>query len=453
MKTVDWRPYQPIALDFLRRTPRANLHAFMGAGKTLIVETLVKELQTQECTLILGPLRVARKVWSDCAVEWEHLRGLKVATITGDRSERLAALATRAHVHTMNYENIEWLLSEVPAHRWPFSTVVADESTKLKGFRTRQGTKRAGALATIAQRARRWINLTGTPAPNGLQDLWGQQWFVDFGEALGTSFSAFQRRWFYKSPVGGQHAPIIPFQFSQVEIEARLRPTTIALRAEDWFDVDKPQHFEVRVELPAAARQKYKQMARTLLTEIENRVISAANAGVKSQKLLQLASGAVYDDTGVWRLAHDAKIEALESIVEEAAGAPILVAYNYVHEAERILLKFKQARMLKTKKDEDEWNRGKIPILVAHPASAGHGLNLQHGGHRLVYFGHTWNLEWYQQILERIGPVRQMQSGYDRPVMVYSIVADNTMDEAVIARNAGKASVMDALMQSLSSTA
>ncbi len=452
MKVWAPRPYQTLALDFLRDTPRSNLHAGMGTGKTVVVETLIAELQSQENTLVLAPLRVARGVWPTEVTEWEHLSSLSVASITGSPQDRLAALKTRAHIHTLNYENIEWLLNEIPARRWPFTTVVADESTRLKSFRLRQGGKRAGALATIARRATRWINLTGTPTANGLLDLWGPQWFVDYGASLGASYSAYEARWFYKEAHGGEHAKLVPFAHSQEQIADAIRPTTLSVRAKDYFDLAAPIETRVDVTLPAGARREYRRMARELYAILRDGTVNAVNAAAKSTKLLQLASGAVYLEDGSWTHVHDEKIEALRSIVSEAGGAPMVVSYSYRHELERILKAFPWARQLKTRRDEDDWNAGKIQMLVAHPDSAGHGLNLQHGGNILVYFGHTWKLEAYQQILERIGPMRQMQAGYDRPVFVYSIVAANTQDEAVLARNAGKASAMDALLDSLRAT-
>lgn len=454
MKT-ELREYQDLALEFLRPRPRANLFAGMGLGKTLTVETLIAELGSSHPTLVIAPLRVARKTWSDEVSDWDHLKHLRVATITGTPQERLAALKTSAHIHTINYENIEWLFTHIPAERWPFKTVVADESTKLKSFRLRQGGRRAGALAAVAHRATRWINLTGTPAANGLIDLWGQQWFIDGGAALGRSFSAFESRWFYREAHSSKHSKLTPHQHAQREIEDAMRPTTMSIQAKDWFDIKDPIHTLVNVELPSAARREYRRMAKDLLAYLaDGRTANAANAAAKSTKLLQLASGAVYSaDDKSWSHVHDEKIEALKSIIGEAGGAPVLVSYQYRHELERILKAFPNARLLKSKRDEDDWNAGKIEILVAHPDSAGHGINLQHGGNILVYFGHTWKLEAHAQILERIGPVRQMQSGYDRPVFVYSIVARNTADEAVLARNAGKASLMDALMESLKGSA
>lgn len=452
MKT--FRPYQTLALDFLERTPRANLFAGMGMGKTSVCETLVAELQSQENTLVLAPLRVARKTWGDEVGEWDHLKGLTVAAITGEPHERIAALKTRAHIHTVNYEQAGWLLEQIPASRWPFSTVIADESTRLKGFRLRQGGKRAAALATIAHRTKRWINLTGTPAPNGLLDLWGQQWFIDGGRALGRSYSAFEQRWFYKDPHGGEHGRLLPFSHAQKEIEELMRPTTLALRAKDWFNVAEPVEIPVRVQLPANARREYRRMARELLAYLTSgAVVTAVNAAAKSTKLLQLASGAIYTEGSKWADVHDEKIEALRSIQSEAAGAPLLVSYSYVHELQRILKAFPEARRLDTRRDEDDWNAGRVPMLVTHPGSAGHGLNLQHGGNILVRFGHTWNQEHHAQILERIGPMRQLQSGYDRPVLVYSIIADDTADEIAIARVDNKSSLIDSLMDSLRRTA
>lgn len=448
------REYQRLALQFLQSRPRANLFAGMGLGKTATCETLVQSLELDRPTLVLAPFRVARKTWADEIHEWEHLRHLKVATIIGDPQDRVAALCMRAHIHCINYENAEWLIEQIPADRWPFGMVIADESTRLKGFRLRQGGKRAGALATIAHRTPRWYNLTGTPASAGLHDLWGPQWFIDGGKALGASFSAFEQRWFYKPVRGSEHTRSLPFDHAQREIEQALKPTTMSIRAEDWFDVQKPLVTPVRVQLPAAVRREYKRMARDLLAFLQDgTTVRAAMAAVKSTKLLQLASGAVYREDGTWAHVHDEKIEALRSVIEECAGAPLLVAYAYRHELERILKAFPFARQIKSAKDEDAWNAGKIVVGVMHPESAGHGLNLQHGGHRLAYFGFQWKREPHLQILERIGPVRQMQSGYARLVYVYNIIAENTLDDAVLAVHAGSASMMDALMTNLRATA
>jgi SNF2-related domain len=444
---------QRLGAAFALKRPRCNLFMPMGFGKTAAALTVVSDLAYDRPVLVLGPLRVARKVWGDEAAEWEHLSHLKVATITGSPDERRAALATRAHVHTMNYENIAWLLNEIPEVRWPFKMVIADESTRLKGFRLKQGARRAGALATIALRAERWINMTGTPAAQGLLDLWGPQWFIDQGAALCPSFSAFESRWFYKPPRGGTakgHTGVKPFPAAQGEINALLAPTSLAMRVEDYFDVAEPVVSVVRVDLPEPARREYKRMARDLWAQIQDKVITAANAGVKSLKLAQLASGAIYHDEKRWAAVHDEKLEALASIVNETGGEPLVVQYAFVHERIRIMKAFPQARELLTTKDEDDWNAGRIPMLVVHPKSMGHGLSLQHGGRILVRFADTWSHEQHLQILERIGPMRQLQSGYNRSVLVYDIRARDTVDEVIPLTHAGNLSVMDALLDHLS---
>lgn len=448
------REPQELGLSFMHSRKRCNLYMPMGFGKTATALTYIAEADLDAPWLVLGPLRVARKTWSDEVQEWDHLRHLKVATITGAAGERAEALRQRAHLHTLNYENAPWLLEQLPADRWPFKGVIADESLRLKSFRSSQGGVRAAALAQIAHRCERWVNLCGHPISAGLMDLWGPQWFVDEGAALGDSYSQFLNRWFYKEAGKGDRrfARMLPFRHSQAEIEALMKPTTLAMRVEDYFQLDEPIVFDVRAEMPPEAKREYRRMARELYAKLrDGTIVNAFAAAGKSIKLLQLASGAVYTDDGKsWGVMHDEKIEALQSIVNETGGEPLLVSYEFRHELARILKAFPQARELRTKKDENDWNKGLIPMLVTHPQSAGHGLSLQHGGHILVYFGHTWQQEASAQILERIGPMRQMQSGYKRPVIVYRIITSDTADEAVIAVNEHRANVMDALMGHLS---
>jgi SNF2 family DNA or RNA helicase len=444
------RPYQRLMIDFLKQHRRCNLHAGMGTGKTVSVLTAIVEqgLDLTDVILIIGPLRVARDVWPAEVAKWDHLSHLEIVPIIGNGVTRTRALRQAAPIYTINYDNLQWLVEHC-GHDWPFTVVVADESTRLKGFRTRQGSKRARALAPYAHtKVKRWINLTGTPAPNGLLDLWGQQWFVDGGRALGRSYSAFANRWFHKAPWGGLYAPLIPNESAQTEIEAQIKPSTLAIRASDWFDLREPIVAEVWVDLPPAARKAYRTMERHFFSELKGGVVMAANAAVKAGKLLQLANGASYHEDKSWSWVHDAKIEALHSIVEETNGANLLVAYEFRSDLERIRRAFPQARALE-QRDRTvvaDWNAGKVAMLLAHPASAGHGLNLQQGGHHLVYFGQGWNLELFEQILERVGPTRQMQAGFDRPVYVYHILARGTMDEVARERRSGKLTVMDALL-------
>jgi SNF2 family DNA or RNA helicase len=448
--SLQLRPYQQLAIEFLDAHKRCNLYAGMGLGKT--VTTLTHLAKSAELpALVIAPLRVARSVWPEEVAQWPHLARLTVQPVLGTSDERRAALKKRADIYTINYDNIPWLTTLCDSS-WPFRTVVADESTRLKGFRLNQGTKRASALAQVAHaRVKNWINLTGLPAPNGLMDLWGQQWFVDGGLALGRSFTAFRNRWFYPSPRGGQWVDWLPLPNAQREIEARMRATTMAIDARDWFDLKEPIVEDIWVELPPGARAKYRQMADDFFTQLEHGLVQAPNAAVKSGKLLQLANGAAYHEDGSWSWVHDEKIEAVRSIVEEAAGAPVLVAYQFRSDLERLRKAFPRSRVLDRadKTAEADWNAGRIGVLFAHPKSAGHGLNLQHGGNILVYFGQDWNLEDYDQILERIGPTRQMQSGYDRNVFVYHVLARNTLDAAVRARRDAKTSVMETLLAAM----
>jgi SNF2 family DNA or RNA helicase len=427
----------------------------MGLGKTATVLMLIKELGLQN-VLIVAPLRVATGVWPVEAKLWTDFENMKIVPIVGTAEERLRALATPAQVHVINYDNIVWLIEQFEPgnfkrYDWPFTTVVCDESTRLKGYRLQQGTKRSAGLAKVAHRhVKRWINLTGTPSPNGLVDLWGQQWFVDGGRALGRSYSAFTMRWFYQTiPGRGFFNAISPLPHAHREIEAALRPTTLSIRAQDWFDITDPIVNEIRVQLPPQALAAYRKMERQFFAELEGGLVTAANAAVKTTKLLQFANGAVYHEDHSWSWVHDEKIEALRSIINEAAGANILVAYQYKSDAQRIKEAFPKAVEIRGAGAIEAWNAGKIPLLLAHPKSAGHGLNLQHGGNILVFFGHDWNLEEHLQIIERIGPARQRQSGYDRPVYVHHIIADGTIDDLVRQRRATKKSVMELLLESM----
>jgi SNF2 family DNA or RNA helicase len=457
-------PYQQILIDHACDRPRGGKWAGMGMGKTVSMLTALSYLDVvaEGPTLVLAPKRVAVGTWPEEASKWDHLGCLRVEPVSGDLEGRKKALRRDANVFTMNYEHLPWLVEQYSGRQpWPFKRVIADESTRLKSFRLRQGGKRAQALGKVAwSHVDHWDNLTGTPAPNGLIDLWGQQWFVDMGEALGSTFTAFRDRWFHFQRVdvqlsgGGTFSrpEMRAVEWAQEEIEDKLRATNVSLRAKDWFDLDEPIVRRVEVELPAKARAHYKEMAKDFYTRLGNAEIEAVHAADKSAKLLQLASGTIWTDTKerVWADVHDQKLEALDSIIEEAAGMPVLVAYQWVPSLKRILKAFPKARFLDDKLETQKaWNRGDIPILVAHPASAGHGLNLQDGGNILVYFDQWWNLEEHDQILERIGPMRQKQSGNDRPVFVYYIIARRTEDERVMLRRETKRSVMDLLMENL----
>jgi SNF2 family DNA or RNA helicase len=441
--------YQRPAINHVRKLKRGALWAPMGGGKTVVVLSALLDLDLIEPVfpiLVLAPKRVSRTTWPAEIAKWAHTKHLRIVYVGGTRQEREAALRVKADVYTMAYDNLVWLVDHYKT-RWPFRTVVADELTRLKSFRIRQGSKRAGALGKVAHTlVDRFIGLTGTPAPNGLKDLWGQMWFIDHGHRLGHTFTAFEHRWFMRGYDGYSLQPMV---HSKKEIEALLRDVCLTV---EGLPVDEPIVTNLYVELPPDAVRQYREMEKHMATEIEGEVITAELAITKTGKLLQLCNGAAYidEDAKTWAPVHDAKLEALESVIEEAAGMPVLVSYSFRSDLERILKRFPQARHL----DDDprtivDWNAGTIPVLVAHPQSAGHGLNLQDGGNILAFFGLDWNLEGYQQITERIGPLRQKQSGYDRPVFVYHILVRGGMDEIVLERLQGKITLQEALLAAM----
>jgi SNF2 family DNA or RNA helicase len=399
--------------------------------------------------LVVAPLRVARSTWPDEAAKWDHLKGLCVMPIVGSLKERLLAMRMPAQIYTTNYENLPWLIDHW-GDRWPYETVVLDESTKVKGFRTRQGGIRARALGKIAHtKIKRVTELTGTPCPNGLKDLWGQIWMLDAGHRLGKSFSAFSDRWFRPDHSG---FGLKPLPHAQAEIQDRLRDLCITVDAKDWFHLKDPIINNIYVDLPVTARKHYMDMEKQMFMQLDEHEVEAFGAAARTIKCLQIANGACYvgDSNDEWKELHDAKLQALESIVEEAAGMPVLVAYHFKSDLARLQRAFPTGQPL----DADphtiqRWNKGGIPVLFAHPASAGHGLNLQDGGNILVYFGHWWNLEERMQILERIGPTRQMQSGHNRPVFVHNIIAAGTVDQLILERVESKREVQDILLSAM----
>lgn len=440
------RPHQKLAAEFLLDTPRAMLAADMGLGKTATVLSVLDALKLAGSSffpaLVIAPLRVADVVWQNEVAKWASFRDLRVTKIIGTPLQRRNALRSpQADIYTVNYENIEWLITTL-GDCWPFKIVVADESTRLKGFRLVRGGHRATALSKIAKHTGRWINLTGTPAPNGLQDLWGQFWFVDGGERLGRTYTAFTTRFFWENQYTKELKPV---EGAQEKIYTALSDVMLTLRAEDWLDIRKPVRTSVEVALPSEARRIYDQMEKDFFTQFGDHEIEAFNAAAKSLKLLQIASGSIYDTEHHARPVHDAKNEALHSVVNEVQE-PLLVVYHWQFDPPRILKAFPKARIYQTEKDRRDWNAGKIPMLLIHPKSAGHGVDLQDGGRAIVFYSRSWDLELEMQVIERLGPARQFQAGHDRSVLIYDLIATDTMDQVALDRVDSKRSVQDALM-------
>lgn len=446
------RDHQKLGIRFLRDTPRCNLFATPGAGKTSMVYSLLSTLRMLGSAffpaLVIAPKTVAELTWPAEREKWRQFNDLTVVPILGNERLRTNGMLSWGDVYVTNYENLPWLIEQYAGKPWPFRIVIADESTKLKGFRSKQGTKRARALSTIARHTGRWINLTGTPAPNGYQDLWGQQWFIDFGQRLGDSYEKYMRRWFVEDQY--THQITLRHPDCKLEIDRLMADCTLSIRAEDWMSVAKPNYVDREVRLPQTTMALYKQMERDFWIEIQQlearHEVTAVNAAALSQKLLQIASGTVIHDGKTPTFVHDAKIEALRSVVDELQE-PLLVAYWY--KAEEALLKkaFPDFRIFRDSKDESDWNAGRIPLLGVHPQSAGHGVNLQYGGRAMAHFTHTWNAELREQVEARIGPLRQQQAGLNRAVVHYNLIAMGTLDRDVLDRVAGKMSVQEALMK------
>jgi SNF2 family DNA or RNA helicase len=461
--------YQRLILDHLGDVPRSNVWAGMGLGKGTATLTYLADLYERGVetapTLVVAPLRVAQSTWPDECAKWQHLSDMEVVPILGPAQDRARLLQRDTPIFSINYEALPWLVDHFKhnVHGWPFGIVVADESTKLKSTRVSYqrsttgklflkqsgGSVRGRALAEVAHaKVHCWINLTGTPAPNGLKDLWGAQFFIDAGKRLGRTYSAFEARWFQSLPGERGYHDVLPLPHAQEQIQAALADCTLSLDAADWFDLKEPIVRPVYVELPDYARRLYEDMERELFMEISTHSVAAVNAAARTMKSLQLASGAVIvDDAGHWKEVHDAKLQALEDIVEEAAGMPVLVAYHFRSDLARLQRAFPRGRHLDhSPQTIHDWNAGRIPVLFAHPASAGHGLNLQDGGNILAFFSLWWDLEAYQQIIERIGPMRQLQAGHRRAVFIYHIIAHDTIDEDVLLRLHTKRSVQDILL-------
>lgn len=412
--------------------------------------------------LVLGPVRVARTTWADEVQKWDHLRHLDVAVAAGaTAAERRRMFASDMPIHTLNYENVPAMLNELES-AWPYDIVITDESTRVKNHaavrfmgKTKRKVERDGKLVVlpaepglkhVAGRTKRWINLSGAPTPKGLHDLWSQQYLLDGGKRLGKNITAFRNRWFTEGRHRGTYHPT---PSAMEEITAAIQDCTLTLKSADYLDLPELITSRVEVDMPDSVRAFYQELEQEFIARIDDVEVLAANAAVLTGKLRQTTGGAIYGPDGKdWITLHDAKIDALASIVEEQAGAPLLVAYTFKHDLERLRAAFPFARHLdKDPKTVHDWNMGRIPMLLAHPGSAGPGLNLQDGGNAIAFFSPNWDLDGHDQIIERIGPTRQLQSGHPRPVFVYYITARDSIDELVLERLVERREVQDIFLE------
>lgn len=436
--------YQRYAIQRIVEQPACGLFLDMGLGKTVITLTAIVELMHDRFevgkVLVIAPKKVAEETWATEAQKWEHTRHLRIAKVLGSALQRRAALESAADVYVINRENVEWLVEHY-GRKWPFDMVVIDELSSFKSNTAR----RFRALRRVRPLIKRIVGLTGTPTPNGLIDLWPQIYLLDQGERLGKTITGYRDRYFKPGRRDGHIVyDWIPKPEAPERIYEKLADLCVSMRAQDWLQLPERVDVEVTVRLAPEAWEVYRQLERDLLLPLEGEVITADTAGVLTNKLLQLANGAVYDQRRGVHEIHDAKLEAMEELVEQANGKPLLVFYAYQHDLTRLRARFPQAQTMDEPGIVERWNRRNVPILLAHPASAGHGLNLQAGGNHIVWFGLTWSLELYQQANARLH-----RQGQTERVIVHHLVAKGTVDEDVMKRLTGKATTQADLIEAL----
>lgn len=439
------RPFGRLGTRFLLDHPRGMLVADPGLGKTSMGLSALDMLKIGGSSffpaLVMAPKRVADVVWTGERDKWDAFQDLAIVKVMGEEDVRREVLRKAvADIYVINYDLAPWLVSLFPAERWPFKIVLADESQRLKGFRLSKGRVRASALSMIARYTGRWWNLTGTPTPNGLHDLWGQYWFVDFGETLKRTYDAYFEAYFMQNQYTRK---ISPQRGSEAEIAELVKGKLMALRAVDWLPLEKPQEIPVEFNMPPETMTQYRAMEKDFFLTLTDAQIAAGTAAVKSIKLLQIASGSVYDENTMPHHLHDGKLEALEDILEQIYPQPLLVATHWRFDNPRILKHFPDARVYTGQKDLDDWNAGKIRIMLL-PFQSPHGLNLAQVCNDVCFYSYNWSGENWQQMIERVGPVRQYQLGFKKIVRVWSIRARGTIEADVVESNEGKISVEQA---------
>lgn len=438
------RPYQRYAIRRIIDTPAVALLLDMGMGKTVSTLTAINDLMFDRFevhkVLVIAPLRVALSTWRDECGMWEHTRHLRLSVAVGDLRTREAALAEDADIYVVNRDVVKWLVGYYRA-KWPFDMVVVDESSSFKN----PASQRFKALRKVRPLVQRVVLLTGTPAPNGLMDLWSQLYLLDRGERLGRTLTEYRERYFRP----GQQSGHIVYSYdarpgAEQEIFRRIGDICVSMKSEDYLTLPPLIQNVVRVQLPEAAAKRYREMERELVLNIGDADITAVSAAALSNKLLQMANGAVYDTEGKVVKLHDAKAEALDEIISCNEGKSVMVIYSYRHDLDALRRRYPKARELKTADDIRAWNTGQIPLLLVHPQSAGHGLNLQHGGHIVVWYGLTWSLEAYQQTNKRLHRPGQTES-----VVLHHLVAKDTVDEDVMRALEGKAAGQEDMLEAV----
>lgn len=441
-------PYQTYAINKIIDNKNYGLFLDMGLGKTVSTLTAVAELITYleiEKVLVIAPKRVAEDTWSREVYKWDHTKHLRVAKVLGTEKQRLKALDSEADIYVINRENVEWLVNHFNGGVVPFDMLVVDELSSFKS----SSSNRFKALRKIRPLFSRFVGLTGTPAPNGLLDLWSQVYLIDKGVRLGKTFTGYRQKYFYADKYNPNN-PHVVFKYAlregaEEDIYSKIEDITVSMKAKDYLELPERIDNIIEVEMTSKEYDLYKKLEKERILEfLEGGDIVAENAAVLNQKLLQLANGASYDDAKGVQKIHDKKLEALESVLEEAQGQPVLVFYNFKHDFDRIKKKFKSAVEIREDKSIEKWNNGEIDLLLAHPASAGHGLNLQDGGHIMVWFGLPWSLELYQQANARLH-----RQGQTETTIIHHILTKSTRDQRVLEVLQGKEETQEELLEYL----
>ena len=440
--------YQNRAVDMIEKEPYCVLFLSCGLGKTVTTLTAIADL-LDGCiiskVLVIAPKRVTQVTWRDEIKSWEHLKNLRLSIIDGTADQRRAAMMTDADVYAVSRDNIVWLIQEYGGVRIPFDMVVIDELTSFKNH----ASKRFKALRKVRKFIPRVVGLTGTPSPNGLIDLWAQIYLIDEGKRLGKSIGRYRDEFFTAGQRNGDivysYIPKAPAEETEQKISNRISDICLSMTAEDYLKMPDKIMIYDNVEMDEKDYKRYKEFERERILELidSDEPLSAASAAALSNKLQQFANGAVYDSERNVMQVHDQKIEKLKELVEASNGNPVLVAYSFKHDLDKITEALKEYKPVKlqTPADMQRWNEGKIQVLITHPASAGHGLNLQKGGNIIIWYGNTWSLELYLQFNARL-----YRQGQKKPVYIHHIVTKGTVDEKIIRSLGGKKNTQDGLM-------
>ena len=436
--------YQAFATEFIETHKQACLMLDMGLGKTVCTLTAINNLKYDWFdvmkVLVIAPLRVARDTWPAEIEKWDHLKDLTYSVCIGTLAERSAALKKKADVYLINRENVSWLIED-SGFSFDFDMVVIDELSSFKSGKA----KRFKSLMQVRPKVSRIVGLTGTPSTNGLMDLWAEYRLLDLGQRLGRFITRYRDAFFVPDKRNQQ---IIfsykPREGAEEEIYRRVSDITISMKSVDYLDMPELITNYVPVELSSGERKAYRDLKQNMVLELGDEEIDAVNAAALSNKLLQLANGAVYNEDRDVLEVHSRKLDALEDLIEAANGKPVLIAYWFKHDLKRIQKRFPEAKELKSSQDIRDWNEGRIPVALMHPQSAGHGLNLQAGGSTLIWFGLTWSLELYQQTNARL-----WRQGQTSTVIIHHIICRNTIDEQVISALEKKDNIQSALIDAV----